>query len=116
MRSMKMRWLTIGCGRGPTRFISPRSMLTSCGNSSRRKRRSQAPTRVMRSRLSWTHSDFMDIGRVHRPKLQQLERLAVASGAILHEQNGPRESSLTMTAMIAKSGASTIRPAMARRR
>ena len=70
----RSRGWPIGCGRGPIRFISPRSTLTSCGSSSSRKRRSQRPSGVMRSRLSCTHSDRGVVARVHRAELQQPER------------------------------------------
>ena len=38
-----------GRGRGPTRFISPRTTFHSSGSSSRLERRSRRPTRVMRA-------------------------------------------------------------------
>src|SRR5207244_1231914 len=47
-----------GWGRGPTRFMSPRRMLTSWGSSSSRNRLSHRPRRVIRSQLSCSHSDF----------------------------------------------------------
>jgi hypothetical protein len=43
-------------GRGPTRFMSPRSTLNSCGSSSRRDWRRKRPTGVTRSSLRRAHT------------------------------------------------------------
>ena len=100
---MKIAWLTIGCGRGPTRFISPRSTLTSCGSSSRRKRRSQPPTRVMRWTVVQDPFGCVHVGRVHRAELQQPERLSVAAGALLHEEDRAARIELDERARSARS-------------
>src|SRR5215813_12386861 len=57
MCSLKSSKFETGCGRGPTRFISPRITLKNWGSSSSRYFRSHFPTRVIRLVLSPAHSE-----------------------------------------------------------
>ena len=99
--------MQVGCGRGPTRFISPRRMLTSCGSSSRRKCRSHLPTRVMRSELSCTHSDRRCSPGCIVRNLSRLNGRPPRPIRSWTNSTGPSESSLIASAIRASSGAST---------
>ena len=69
-------------------------MLTSCGSSSSRKRRS-APADARDAIHVVLHPLGRPlVARMHGPELQQVERPAVPAAARLHEQHRPAESSL----------------------
>ncbi len=100
-QSSSIAWSRSGSGRGPTRLISPRRTLTSCGSSSSERRRSTRPTRVTRGssrilkerarRLVLVLELVLALGRIrdHGAELEHPELLLADADAPVDVEHGP---------------------------
>ena len=93
-------------GRGPTRLISPLRILNTCGNSSKRVRRRNRPTFVIRSSLSLasTGPDSFSASATMVRNLQIRNILLFWVTLSCVYSTGPLLSSLIQRAMISING------------
>ena len=93
--------------------MSPRSTFTNWGSSSSRNRRSQSPTRVIRSALSRAHSECAaSVTNIVR-NLSSRKRRPARPTRSWTKRTGPGESRRIAIAIAPMTGASTTRPTSA---